>query len=257
MSTNTKPPLSVAIITLNEEDRLPDCLQSIAFADDIVVVDSGSSDATVKIAKQYGARVFQETWRGFGPQKQFAIDQCKNDWVLILDADERVPDETREAIIGVLDDAQGPVAYSFPRKNYFSGRWIRHGGWWPDRVIRLCRKDACHYKPQLVHETLIASGPVDKITTPIEHFTNRNLHQTMEKMNHYSSASAKELFEKGVPSSSLKAISRAIWSFSHNYFLRFGFMDGFQGLVIAVMNAVIIFFKYAKLLEMQKNSNTD
>jgi glycosyltransferase involved in cell wall biosynthesis len=130
--------LSAAIITLNEEDRLPDCVKSLDFVGEVLVVDSGSSDRTVQVAEEQGARVLREKWRGFSAQKQFAVDQCENDWVLILDADERIPPETGAVIMERLSDRDGETAaYSFKRKNYLHGRWIRHCGWWPDRVVRL------------------------------------------------------------------------------------------------------------------------
>ena len=145
--------LSIAIITYNEENRIHDCIESAQFADDIVVVDSESSDTTALIAKEMGARVFIESWKGFGRQKQSAIDYCKNDWVLILDADERIPPETAKAIKTVFSGANN-TAYSLPRKNYFWGRWIQHAGWWPDRTIRLFNREKWKMADKLVHEAL-------------------------------------------------------------------------------------------------------
>lgn len=252
MIKKEKLPLSVAIITLNEEDRLPDCLKSVDFTDDIVVVDSGSTDNTVKIAEQSGARVFKEKWRGFGPQKQFAIDQCVNDWILILDADERIPEETASEMYALFTESMNHVSYSFPRKNYFSGKWIRHGGWWPDRVVRLFRKDQCRMSLKMVHESIITTGSLGRIQNPISHYTNRNLHQTIDKINKYSSVGAKQLYDKKSNSSSLKALMKAVWKFFHFYFLRLGFLDGYQGLVIAVSDAMNVFFKHAKYIEMKK-----
>ena len=256
MSNEKRLPLSVAIITLNEEDRLPDCLASVNFANEIIVVDSGSTDNTVTIAKQFGARVFSQDWLGFGPQKQFAIDQCKNDWVLSLDADERIPEETATEIHTLLAGEINHTAYSFPRKNFFSGKWIRHGGWWPDRVVRLFRKDKCSMSPSMVHESIDASGSFGKIQGPIIHYTNRNLHQTIDKINKYSSIGAKQLFEQKGSTSTLKALSKAFWKFFHFYFLRLGILDGYQGLVLAVSDAINVFFKHAKLIEMQKTANS-
>ena len=145
MKTNVtmedKISLSVAIITKNEAENLPDCLKSVSFAGQIVVVDSGSTDETVKIASDFGCDVLVEPWRGFGPQKQFAIDQCRNPWILVLDADERIPGDTAQAIRNIiLNPSITAAGFSFPRKNFFQGRWIRHAGWWPDRIVRLFRK---------------------------------------------------------------------------------------------------------------------
>lgn len=256
MNKEKKIPLSVAIITLNEEDRLPDCLESVRFADEIVVVDSGSTDNTVKIAEQFGARIFSQHWLGFGPQKQFAIDQCINDWVLILDADERLPEETTAEIYTLFAGSMNHAAYSFPRKNYFSGKWIRHGGWWPDRVVRLFRKNTCRMSSSMVHESIITKDTIGKIQNPISHYTNRNLHQTIDKINKYSSVGAKQLFNTKGNSSSLKALMKALWKFFHFYFIRLGFLDGYQGLVIAVSDAMNVFFKHAKFIEIKNASKT-
>ena len=250
MTISNKIPLSVAIITLNEEDRLPECLESVKYADDLVVVDSGSTDKTPAIARGFGARVFTEPWRGFGPQKQYAIDQCLHDWVLLLDADERIPPETEAEIRVILEGSPKYNAYSLPRKNFFSGRWIRHGGWWPDRTIRLFRKNAGHMPSKMVHEALEVDGSVGEIKNPIVHYTNRNLHQVIEKINHYSTAGAEELFRKGQKANLAKAMLRSGWAFFYNYIFRLGFLDRSEGLVIAVCDAVNKFYKYAKLREM-------
>ena len=252
-----KLPLSVAIITRNEEARLPDCLASVAFADDVVVVDAESSDRTVVIANGAGARVFVEPWRGFGVQKQFAIDQCKHLWVLVLDADERIPPETVTEIATLFNSEPRHAAYSLPRKNFFSGRWIRHAGWWPDRVVRLFRKDSNRMSDHLVHESLQVGGSVGELLNPLIHLTNRNLAQTMNKVNHYSSAGAEEMFARGETASIVKAVARGGWAFLYNYLFRLGFLDGGQGLVIACTDGINKFLKYAKLHEMHQRRGGD
>jgi glycosyltransferase involved in cell wall biosynthesis len=246
--------ISAAVITFNEEDRLSSCLASASvFAKDIVVVDSGSTDTTVNIAQEFGARIFQKDWQGFGPQKQFAIEQCRGQWIIILDADERVPPETAAEITRICQDPTAVEAYSIARKNYFMGRWLRHAGWWPDRTIRLFHKGCGRMPEQKVHESLEITGRVANLQNPIIHYPFRDLRHMMEKMNHYSSAGARELYNSGHKSSILKAWSRAAWTIFYNYFLRGGFLDGGPGLIIAVSDAANIFFKYAKLLEMNKN----
>ena len=245
--------LSVAIITKNEEERLADCLASVSFADEVVVVDSGSMDRTVEIASRLGAQVFDEPWQGFGRQKQLAIDKCTNDWVLVLDADERVTPEAFVEIEKILNDPGEYVAFSLPRKNYFCGRWLRHAGWWPDRVVRLFRKDRAKMSERLVHESLDVDGQVGEINAPLIHYANRNLEQTLAKVNKYSSAGAEELFANGVKASLLKAILRAKWAFWNNYLIRLGFLDGGEGFVQAVTDAMNVFFKYVKLRELAKN----
>lgn len=245
-----KVPLSVAIITKNEEERLPECLASVSFADEVVVVDSGSTDRTVEIARAFGAAVYAETWQGFGRQKQLAIDRCHNPWVLVLDADERVGAEAQEEIRRVVAGSGASVAYSFPRQNFFSGRWIRHMGWWPDRVVRLFKKEHGWVSPHLVHESVLVDGPVGELANPIIHLTNRDLHHTLEKINAYSTAGAEELFLQGRKASVFTPILRFAWTFVHNYFFRLGFLDGSQGLVVALSDAVNRFYKFAKLNEM-------
>ena len=251
-----KLPLSVAIITRNEEDRLPECLAGVAFADEVVVVDSGSTDQTVAIAREFGAIVYDEPWQGFGRQKQLAIDRCRHDWVLVLDADERVGAGTQREIKEVLAAATC-VAYSLPRKNYFCGRWLKYAGWWPDRVVRLFRKDSARMSQRAVHESLEVQGPVGALRHPLIHYANKDLAQTLSKVNHYSSAGAEELFAQGKSASAAKALLRAAWSFFYSYILRGGFLDRGEGFIMAVSDFMNVFFKYAKLRELQKQKEKD
>jgi glycosyltransferase involved in cell wall biosynthesis len=245
--------LSVVIITKNEEINLPECLETVAFARQIVVVDSGSTDNTVKIASDFGCDVFIEQWRGFGPQKQFAIDQCKNPWILILDADERIPRETAQAINNVISNASTVACgFSFPRKNFFQGRWIRQAGWWPDRVVRLFRKECGRMTQAKVHEAVEVNGIIEALNVPIDHYTESRLSSILLKINHYSTLGAEEAFRAGKTSSIVSAIFRATFTFFQNYFLRLGFLDGSQGLTLAMTDAVNKFFKYAKLSELNR-----
>ena len=254
---NSKIPLSVAIITKDEADNLPDCLRSIAFAEQIVVVDSHSSDATVQIASDFGCDVFIEDWRGFGPQKQSAIAHCRHRWVLILDADERIPPETALKIRDiVLNPSTAIAGYSFPRKNFFQGRWIRHAGWWPDRVTRLFQKDLGRVTPAMVHESVEVKGTVVALDVPIEHFTESRLSRILLKIDNYSTLGAREAFAMGKRMSVWSAVLRAFLTFSQDYFLRFGILDGFQGLTLAVTDAVNKFFKYAKLSELNRQEKS-
>jgi len=249
--------LSVAIITYNEEERLPACLASIQdLADEVVVVDSGSTDRTQQIARQYGARMIDHPWEGFGRQKQFAVDQCRYRWVLILDADERLTPEAVDEIRAVLA-APAFSAYSLPRKNLFCGRWLRHAGWWPDRVVRLFDKKRAQLTDRLVHEAVEASGPVGTIAAPIVHLANRDLSHTIDKINRYSTAGARQLAAAGRRANLLTATGRALWAFVGDYLLRRGFLDGAPGFLQAVCNAVNVFFKYAKLWELHRRRDGD
>jgi glycosyltransferase involved in cell wall biosynthesis len=247
---NPSVPLSVAIITMNAAGKLPACLRSVAFAEQIVVVDSGSSDDTVSLAASFGCDVIIEAWHGFGPQKQIAVDRCRNDWVLVLDADERIPSETAEVIKKIVRQPQPYVSYSFPRKNYFQGRWIRHAGWWPDRVIRLFRKDQGRMTPALVHEAVEVDNPVVALAVPVEHDTESRLSELLRKIDRYSTLGAQEAFAAGRRSTVWGAALRAALAFFHGYIIRLGFLDGPQGFTLAVADSVNKYFKYAKLSEL-------
>ncbi|MDI6775820.1 MAG: glycosyltransferase family 2 protein [Syntrophales bacterium] len=250
-----KIPLSVAIITKDEADNLPACLRSVAFAEQIVVIDSHSSDSTVQIVSDFGCEVFIEVWRGFGLQKQSAVAHCRHRWVLILDADERIPCETALKIKDiVLNPSTAVAGYSFPRKNFFQGRRIRHAGWWPDRVIRLFQKDLGHIMPAMVHEAVEVNGTVVALDVPIEHLTESRLSQIILKIDSYSTLGAREAFERGRKTTVWSAALRAFFTFSQGYFLRLGILDGTQGLTLAVTDAVNKFFKYAKLNELNRQS---
>jgi len=249
-----KVPLSVAIITKNEEENIRSCLQSISFAAQIVLVDSGSTDSTLQIAAEFGCEVYSEAWRGFGPQKQLAIEKCRLPWILVLDADERIPPQTAESIRNIITGPQIPEAgFSFPRKNYFQGRWIRHAGWWPDRIIRLFRKEAGGMTTAIVHEAVEVQGKVGALDVSIEHFTESSLSKIIQKIDKYSTLGAEAAFRDGKHSSTFSAFMRAFFTFNQDYFFRLGILDGRQGLTLAVTDSVNKFFKYAKLSELGKN----
>jgi len=179
-----KMPLSVAIITKNEEDRLPCCLRSVAFADDIVVVDSGSTDATVGVAQGFGCRVFAEQWKGFGPQKNSAVSKCRNQWVLVIDADERLEAAGRAAIAEAVA-RPGAAAYELNRKNFLGGRWMRHSGYWPDRQVRLVRKGKGSFQGR-IHERWVTGGGVMRLEACIEHHALSGYADMLKTMDEYS-----------------------------------------------------------------------
>jgi len=247
--------LSVAIVAKNEEERLPGCLDSVRFADEVVVVDSGSSDRTVDLARDFGARVLIEKWRGYSAQKQYAVDCCLNPWVLILDADERIPAETAEIITGVLaDPTPSATAFNFPRKNLLHGRWVKHCGWWPDRVLRLVDKGKGRFDGRPVHEQWVTSGKIGSLQGCIEHISFRNYSELVDKMERYSSLASEDLYSRGVEAGGLTAASHGLWTFFRTYFLELGILEGFDGLVISMTNAGGSFLKYAKLREKWKSS---
>jgi glycosyltransferase involved in cell wall biosynthesis len=246
-----KVPLSVAIITKNEEENIRACLESVSFARQIIIIDSGSTDKTLEIIAEFGCEIYSEEWRGFGPQKQSAIEKCRLPWILVLDADERVPPQTAEIIKKIVTDPQTPeTGFSFPRKNYFQGRWIKHAGWWPDRVIRLFRKESGQITSATVHEAVEVEGVVGTLAFPIEHCTESSLTKILQKIDKYSTLGAYEAYKEGKSSSIFSAFTRAFFTFIQNYFLRLGLLDGKQGLTLAVTDSVNKFFKYAKLSEL-------
>ena len=243
--------LSVAIITMDEEKNLPACLGSVAFATDVVVVDSGSTDGTVGIAREAGARVFIEDWKGFGPQKNSAVNKCRNEWVLIIDADERVPDETREAIRKALADPGRTDAFSFPRKNFFHGKWVRYSGWWPDRVIRLVRRTSGKFE-KITHEAWITNGITEELSEPLEHYSYGGYADLFNVMHSRSTHMAREMYEGGQRANVLSPFVHGIAMFVKFYLIGWGFVGGLDGLVIALSRAGGTFLKYAKLFDLQR-----
>ena len=245
-------PFSVAIITQDEEQRLPGCLRSVSFADEVLVVDSGSRDNTVSIAKSFGCRVLLEPWRGYAKQKQFAVNNCLNDWVLILDADERVPGKTAEKIKEILNSPEKRFsAYGFLRKNFFHNRWIRHCGWWPDRIVRLVDRRLGHLSDHLVHESWLSDGAVKELDLIIEHYSFRNYSDLIHKLETYSTLAAREMLRNGKRAGCLSPLSHGLWMFLRTYMLELGVLEGFDGFIISVLNGGGSFMKYAKLREIR------
>jgi len=247
----SKVPLSVAIITKNEENDLPVCLESVRFAAEIVIVDCGSEDRTEDIARQFGARWFVEPWKGYGPQKNSALEKCSNDWVLVLDADERVPIETASKIAELLSSNGQVDGYSLRRKNFFHGKWIRSTDWWPDEVVRLFRKDKCTFFG-LTHERVAVSGAKAKLRCCLEHFSYRSYAELFKKLDGYSSEQAEQMHAAGKRGGAADAILHGLWMFLRNYLLRRGFVSGFDGFVISLSKGIGTFLKYAKLYELRK-----
>jgi glycosyltransferase involved in cell wall biosynthesis len=246
-----KTPLSVAIITKNEEKRLPDCLKSISFADDIVVLDCGSTDRTVEIANNFGCRVFVEEWKGYGPQKNSAVAKCRYEWVLVIDADERIPEETKSKITKVINSLDSADAYSFPMKSFLHDKWIKHSDWWPDYKVRLFKKNMGQFH-FLIHEAWLTKGTVKKVTTPIEHFSFSNYSDMFNVLNERSTIMAEELFDAGKRVTLFTPFFHGAGMFLKAYILKLGFLDGLDGFMIAITMAGGSFLKYAKLLELQR-----
>lgn len=241
------------MITQNEAHNIEACLRSVQFADQLVVLDSGSTDATLQIARSMGAEVgTSPDWQGFGIQKNRALALANSDWVLSLDADERVTPELQAEIRATLAAPAFDV-YSFPRLSSYCGQYMRHSGWYPDRVTRLFRRDAARFSDDLVHEKIITSGQVGQLRSPLLHESFRSLEAVLDKANRYSSAGAQSLLDKGKTASVGKALGHGLWAFIRTYFLRLGFLDGRMGLVLAISNAEGTYYRYLKLWLLRRD----
>jgi glycosyltransferase involved in cell wall biosynthesis len=253
----TAAALSVIVITRDEEANIAGCLASVSFAREIVVVDSGSRDRTIEIARAAGAQVQQTPdWPGFGAQKNRALDLATQPWVLSLDADERVTPELRDAIVAAVRAPDGPAAYSIPRRSSYCGQFIAHSGWYPDRVLRLFRRGTARFSDDAVHERLLAQGSVGRLQGDLLHTTYPDLETMLEKLNRYSSASAGMLHAQGRRSSLAGAVARGLWAFFRTYVLRSGWLDGRMGFVLAVSVAEGTYYKYLKLWRMGHRPDT-
>ena len=246
--------LSVIVIAKDEEASIARTLESVAFADEVVVVDSGSTDRTVAIARELGAKVTMTAdWPGFGPQKNRALDLAHGDWVLSLDADEWLTAESAEEIRRVVGaNAAEVAAYRMPRRSSFCGRFLRHSGWWPDYVLRLFRRGRARFSDDMVHERVIADGKIETLSLPIMHETFVDLEDLVDKMNRYSTHGARQLQREGKSSSLVEAIARALWAFFRTYVLRAGFLDGREGFMLAWATAEGTYYRYAKLMRLQR-----
>mgnify|MGYP001455702774 CR=1 FL=1 len=241
--------VSVIVITRNEERNIRDCLSSARWADEVIVVDSGSSDGTVAAAREFSDKVFERPWEGFGASKNFALSQARNDWVFWLDADERVTPELAEEIELSLSGQTDMVGFSVPRKAFFLGTWIRHCGWYPGRVVRLFRRDKAVFSNDRVHERLIVDGPVAELKSDLLHYTDPSLEHYFTKFNRYTSLAAEDLAGKGRRTGIGRMLLNPVWTFFRMYFLRLGFLDGMPGLILCMLSAGYVFTKYAKLWE--------
>jgi glycosyltransferase involved in cell wall biosynthesis len=243
--------LSVTVIALNQETNIGECLESVVgFADEIVVVDTGSCDHTVELARRYTDRVLTAAWQGFGRTKNYALDQARGDWVFSLDTDERVPPALQDEIQAVLK-ADGPCAgYRVPRKNYFCGRWIRHLGWYPDYTLRLFRRDLGRFRDREVHEEVVVAGPVGTLTTPLEHYSYNSVSEYITRMDRYARLAAVELAKRGRRPYPGELVYHPLFTFLHLFCLRRGFLEGLTGYTLAVLMSMYKFLKYYYLREL-------
>lgn len=246
-------PLSAAIITLNAAHQLEACLRSLQFCSDIVVVDSGSTDGTQALAMQYGARVIDCAWLGFGPQKQFAVAQAAHDWVLCVDADERVSAELQASIATALA-APACMAYRFPRANRFMGRYLRHGEGYPDWSLRLFDRRHARWSDDAVHEKVIATQPVGSLRGDLLHDTAESIEAYLTKQNRYTSLAAESAVAAGKRATAAKLLLSPLIRFIKFYLFRLGCLDGLPGLVHTLIGCGNSFTKYAKMLALQRKA---
>jgi glycosyltransferase involved in cell wall biosynthesis len=245
--------LSVIVITKNEETVIRRCLESVAWADEIVVVDSGSTDRTAAICAELGAKVHVTAdWPGPGPQRNRAIERSSGDWVLALDADEWVTEALRKDIEEAVRMPADRVAFRIPRLSSYCGRYMRHGGWWPDYVSRLFRRKRAHFGGGIVHDHLVVEGQVGKLANPLMHEAFTGLDEVLHKLDSYSSWGAQALREKGETAGLATAIAHGGWTFLKTYLFRAGFLDGREGFMLAVSNAEGTYYKYVKLMLLER-----
>jgi glycosyltransferase involved in cell wall biosynthesis len=245
--------ISVVIITLNEEARIEGALKSVqAIADEIILVDSFSTDDTVKIAKNYTPHTFRRKWTNYADQKNFANNEAAFPWILSLDADERLSPELAQEILDLKKMEPGCAAFSMPRQVWYMGKWIRFSGWYPDRKTRLFRKDSARWEGEFVHESLKVDGRLSRLKGSLHHFTYRDIRDHLERINQFSTLGAKKLFAQEKKCRWYHLVFLPCSRFVKSYILKLGFLDGFAGFVISIFNGYAIFVRYAKLREIWK-----
>jgi glycosyltransferase involved in cell wall biosynthesis len=245
-------PLSVVIVTKNEEKNIREAIESIKKASEIVIVDAFSTDKTLDICREYTDKIYQSQWSGYAQQKQKAVELAQGPWVFILDSDERFTNSLWREVEDVVKNNELYSGYYIPRKNFFLGKWIRHGGWWPDYTLRLFLKDRVQVEDRKVHEKVVVNGQVGYLNNPLEHYTYRTLSDYIKKMDIYSTLSAEELIEKGANPGKITLVVNPLFTFFKMFFLRVGFMDGIHGLILATLYSHYTFLKYSKVWEKKK-----
>lgn len=243
--------LSATVLALDEEARLADCLASLSFCDEVLVIDGGSRDRTREIAQQAGARVLERPFDDFSRQHEYARESARGEWVLSLDADERASPELIQAARGILDGA--PDAYSLPFKNHYRNLWLKHGGFWPDRHVRLFRRDSCRYDlTRPVHERLLVKGETGRLDAPVLHYTYGSLAHCLAKTERYAERAALALYESGARAGAFDVAARPFWRLIRAYIVKLGFLDGAAGAAMAWTRAYEAYAKYARLWELTR-----
>ena len=252
----TRARLSVFIVCCNEEHQIERCLQSVSWADEIVVIDSGSTDKTLEICRKFTNNIHTRPWPGFVEQKRFGLQQCTGDWIFNIDADEVVTPELQSEIEAVLasdGDHQRVSGYRINRVVFFLGRWWRRGGWYPEYRLRLCRRSVTTWGGADPHEKAIVDGVVETLKGELSHYTYDDLEHQIRSLNSHSTAAAQSLFEKGRTTNLFEILTRPVGRFFKFYFLRLGLLEGMAGLLVAFAEAHYVLLKYAKLWELNRN----
>lgn len=248
--------ISATIVTLNEERNIARAIESLRCADEVLVVDSGSTDQTREIALRHGARVLEEPWRGYAGQKNYAAECACFDWVLCIDADEVIDKQLEAEIIALKQNGAVKDGYSFPRRAQYLGRWIRHSGWYPDRKVRLYDRRKAKWKGEYVHESVRVEGTVGELQGDLLHFTCQSLSQHLRTLDRYTSLAAQELVARGTRVGLWRLAVDPPWTWFRTYVLQLGFLDGPQGLAIAWMAGLYTFLKYAKAMRGMGDANS-
>jgi glycosyltransferase involved in cell wall biosynthesis len=248
----TRPRLSVVVIALNEEDRIRDCLASVAWADEIVVIDGGSDDKTVALAREFTDHVIIRAWQGFAAQKNFGVDRATGEWILSLDADEQVEPALRDEILGVLARPDAADGYRIARRNIMWGRWIRHGRLYPDRQLRLFRRGRGRFSERAVHESVTVEGRVGRLTAPLLHYSYRDLGDFLRRADRYSTLAAEEWARGDRAFRPSQMVTAPLGRFLSMYLLHRGFLDGWRGFLLAVLYAYYVFIRSAKIWERRR-----
>lgn len=248
--------ISAVIIAKNEEVNIGRCLKSVAWVDEIVVVDSGSTDDTRLIATESGALVYDTVWTGFGPAKIFGVNKATSRWILSIDADEVVSDELALEIQELLANGADRDGYDMPRKTNFLGRWIHHCGWYPDRILRLFKKSHGNFNDAAVHERVVLNGDLGHLKGELLHYSYPTLEHYLVKSNRYTTIGAQQALQAGRRARWFDLVIRPLVSFLSHYLSRQGFRDGMEGLLISVLSAVAVMVKYAKLRTLQREQDT-
>lgn len=250
------PELSVVIITRNEEANILRCIQSVKLADEIIVIDSGSTDRTIEIAKNNGAEVYSKSWAGYGPAKQEGVNRANGEWILSLDADEILTSELAKEITETINNAYSYSGYHVKRKTNFLGKWIYHCGWYPDYILRLFKKSDGNFDNSLVHEKVVVNGKTGYLNGELLHYCYNNLEQYFDKFNAYTTMGAEKALEQGKRIGLFGFIVKPPVTFFKHYIFKLGFLDGIEGLMISALSAAAVFVKYAKLRELVRRGVT-